>query len=142
MALIILLLFVPISDEGLAFEFERMKIRSNYSDDLVSLKENQVIIVWVSHRDLQLYRYIRAYYPTVTHCFADANSFDDVRPGVIVGIRRTNQVEQVKALNLDDLSKLNTKEVIPTYLGLPPGSSAYFIPYRRIPEESWTLFKH
>lgn len=109
----------------LALEFERMKLRSNYTSDLKKTqKEGQLFILWVSHEDPKLFKWLKANRPDAIHCFVESSKLHDVQPGVVVGIRRNAQVEQAKTLSVSELATLKTGEVIQYSLGLPPGIPA------------------
>jgi hypothetical protein len=137
------LLAVDKEEIRLALDFERMKLRSDYTRDLEKLtKEGQLIVVWVSYEDTKLYKWLKVQYPDIVHCFVESSDFVDVQPGIVVGIRRKGQVEQAKALSVSALKTLKTEGVISYSLGLPPGSLAVIHPSsgQGTPEES--CWKH
>lgn len=138
---------VDKEDVHLALDFERMKLRSDYSGDLNKpMKEGQLFILWVSYEDPKLYKWLKKNRSDAIHCFIDAKQLQGVQPGIVVGIRRKDLVEQAKALNVSKLDSLKTEEVIPYSLGLPPGSLADpSLPLSRLgtPEElPWIGFRH
>lgn len=147
---VVVVLFVsptPANEIKVSLDFERMKLRSDYLSDLNrATKEGQLFILWISHEDLKLYHWLKVNCPEAVHCFVKAQQLQDVQPGIVVGIRRKDLVEQAKALNVSKLDSLKTEEVIPYSLGLPPGSLADpSLPLSRpgTPEElPWIGFRH
>ena len=124
----------------LSMEFERMKCRANYVNDLSRpLKEGQLFILWVDCVDLKLYKSLKLRYPDALHSFTESKALQDVQPGVVVGIRRATMVERAKTYSVAMLSTLNAEGVIQNSLSPPPGSSSPGCPGG---VSEWTGFRH
>ena len=93
-------------------DFELMKARSDYPSDLEKTKT--LFVLWVDCSDPKLYATIRKDHPDCIHSFISRSGLaGDVQTGIVVGKRyENNQVEQVRAISVGNLSTLNFKEVI------------------------------
>jgi len=99
-------------DISLAFEFARMKLRSDYPNDLSkATKEGQLFVLWVGYEDPELYDRLLKEQPDAVHSFVTEER-TKTKPGLVLGIRRTSAVEQVKVISVPTSGALNTKEVI------------------------------
>jgi hypothetical protein len=100
-------------DIRLQMDFERMKYRSDYKNDLSKGVPGQLFILWVDTCDLKVYSWCKVKYPDAIHSFSESSKLQDCSPGIVIGVRGTNTVEQIKAISLSG-DKLNTEGVILT----------------------------
>jgi hypothetical protein len=114
-----------------SFDFERMKARSNYTNDLNRpMKQGQLFILWISHEDLKLYRKLKRTVPDAVHCFIESSKLQNVQPGIVIGKYRNDRVEQVKYIDPGLPSDFPADIINPLFS-------------RDSPEESpWIGFKH
>lgn len=82
------------ADISTAFEFERMKLRSNYPEDLKSAKD--FIILWASYDDIDLYEKLKKEYPNAIHSYHDCKELQ-IQPSVVIGNSLKQQVRVISA---------------------------------------------
>lgn len=113
-----------------AFEFQQMKASSNYAQDVA--RTTGMVIVWVDHEDLALFKWLKANKPDAIHTWTKASNLTGAfKPGYIVGVRRGSNVEQVKVINSSMVGGLKTEEVILTFTTLDQSCPDGRCPIRR-----------
>lgn len=116
-------------DIRLAMEFERMKFRSDYPNDLdKASKAGQLFILWVDNYDPKVFAWCKANHPDAIHSFIESSKLESCSPGIVVGVRGTMSVEQVKTFSMG-----STEGVILTIKGLsqkqPPNNLLLSYPH-------------
>jgi hypothetical protein len=107
-------------DLSLDFEFSRMKVRSDYPNDLTKpMKEGQFFVLWVGYEDPQLFGQILKEKPDAVHSYIESEKLENKpKSGLVLGIRRRTAVEQVKEISASNSGALKAEEVILTLKSL------------------------
>lgn len=94
------------------FAWERMKMRSDYPNDLSkATKEGQLFVLWTDYEDASLYGWFLENFPDAMHSFCQST---DAGKGIVLGRVEEGKVKPVREVDAYTLSAPKIKEVILT----------------------------